>query len=249
MDSYGFLAERYDQLTTDVGYDAWADYIQRHFDRCDREICTVVDLGCGTGSLTQRLCRRGYDMIGVDLSEDMLAVAMDKCSELEQPPLLLQQDMSRLTLMYPVDAVVCCLDSLNYVVRPKGVQRTFQRVWKYLEEGGLFLFDIRTPSMLRSMDGQIWRDETEDTYCVWQGEYAPRSRILSYYMDLFYLNEDGTWDRGEEIHQEYAYEPAELEQWLKDAGFTRIKQFGNLKMRAPKEGEDRIFFTARKETK
>ena len=140
MESYGFLAEYYDSLTTDVDYAAWADYLERFFER-NENVRSVVDLGCGTGSLTVELARRGYDVTGVDLSPDMLTVAMDKCSELDEMPLLLCQDMSRLTLMEPADAVVCCLDSLNYVTDPKAVQRTFKRVFENLQPGGLFVFD------------------------------------------------------------------------------------------------------------
>ena len=246
MESYGFLAECYDSLTGDVEYEKWADYIERHFAKCGREISSVVDLGCGTGSLLVELARRGYDMTGIDLSGEMLMVAMDKCAELERMPLLLQQDMSRLTLLQPVDAVVCCLDSLNYVTRPQAVQRTFRRVWDNLNPGGLFLFDIRTPSFLRSMDGEVCLDENEEVYCVWRGQFSEKRNILTYYMDIFALEGEDTWLRGGEIHEEYAYEPADLTAWLQEVGFTGIKQYGDKKMRAPKEGEERIFFVARK---
>ena len=245
MESYGFLAEYYDSLTADVDYAAWADYLVRFFDR-NGEVHSVVDLGCGTGSLTLELSQRGYAVTGVDLSPDMLTVAMDKCSELEEMPLLICQDMSRLTLMEPADAVVSCLDSLNYVTDPKAVRRTFKRVFENLRPGGLFVFDIRTPEFLRSMDGQVLLDETEDVYCVWRGEFSKRSKILTYYMDIFGRQEEDLWVRAEEFHEEYAYEPEELTLWLEEAGFTRIKQYGNLKQCAPKEGEERIFFTAYK---
>lgn len=246
MESYGFLAGCYDSLTGDVEYEAWADFAERLFVRSGREICSVVDLGCGTGSLLVELIRRGYDVTGVDLSGEMLMVAADKCAGLEQMPLLLQQDMSRLTLLRPVDAVVCCLDSLNYVTRPEAVRRTFRRVWDSLRPGGLFLFDIRTPSFLRSMDGEICLDENEEVYCVWRGQFSEKRNILTYYMDIFALQEDDTWLRGGEIHEEYAYEPDDLAAWLEEAGFTGIRQYGDKKLRAPKEGEERIFFLAHK---
>ena len=246
MDSYGVLAEYYDSLTTDVDYENWADFLEKLFARSGEEISTVVDLGCGTGSLTAALTRRGYELTGVDLSEDMLAVAADKCAELEPRPLFLHQDMSKLTLWGLTDAVVCCLDSLNYVTKPAAVQRTFRRVFDSLRPGGLFIFDIRTPSFLRSMDGQVFLDETEEVCCIWRGEFSERRKILTYCMDLFLLDEDDRWVRDGEIHEEYAYEPAELAQWLEQAGFTGIRQYAERKLRAPKEGEERIFFLARK---
>lgn len=247
MTSYGPLARCYDALTRDVDYDRWARYIHKHFARAGGSFRTVVDLACGTGSLTLRLAQLGYDMIGVDLSPDMLALAADKCAQLEAPPLLLCQDMSRLRLYAPADAVVCCLDSLNYVTRPKAVQAAFRRVWSALRPGGLFLFDVRTPAMLMGMDGELCLDETEDAYCVWRGEFSRRRNILSYFMDLFLENPDGTWIRDGELHEEYAYRPDELALWLTQAGFVRIRQFGNLVFRAPRPEEDRIFLTARKD--
>ena len=246
MNSYGSLAGCYDSLTADVAYRQWADYLERLFARSEGAVKTVVDLGCGTGSLTLELARRGYEMTGVDLSEDMLAVAADKCADLEPRPLLLHQDMSRLKLFRPADAVICCLDSLNYVTRPQAVQRTFRRVWQSLRPGGLFVFDIRTPDFLRSMDGELFLDETEEVYCVWRGEYSHRRRILTYYMDLFSRDTGGRWVRDGELHEEYAYEPELLVRWLADAGFVKVRRYGNLKLRAPKAGEERIFFAAAK---
>lgn len=245
MTGYGPLARRYDALTRDVDYAAWADYLEKHFARAGN-IRTVVDLACGTGSLTVLLARRGYEVTGVDLSPDMLAIAADKCGALDPPPLLLCQDMSRLRLLRPADAVVCCLDSLNYVTRPAAARRTFRRVWEALRPGGLFVFDIRTPSMLRGMDGQLCLDETEDTYCVWRGEFSQKRNILTYALDLFCAQPDGLWTREEEFHEEYAYDPAELALWLAEAGFGKIRQYGSLVLRAPKPGEERVFFTARR---
>lgn len=246
MNSYGFLAGCYDGLTTDVDYEDWADYLERLFVRGGRAVRSVVDLGCGTGSLTAVLARRGYALTGVDLSEDMLSVAADKCGGLDRRPLLLRQDMSRLNLLEPADAVVCCLDSLNYVIRPGAVRRTFERVWRNLQPGGLFVFDIRTPEFLRAMDGQVFLDETEDVYCVWRGEFSRRRNVLTYFMDLFFREQGEAWTRAEELHEEYAYEPMELALWLEEAGFTRIRQYGNLKLRPPRTGEERIFFAASK---
>lgn len=245
LESYEFLADYYDALTTDVDYRAWADFLEGFFRRTGN-IQTVVDLGCGTGSLLVELAQRGYSVVGVDLSQEMLTVAADKCMQLNEMPLLLCQDMSRLKLLEQADAIVCCLDSLNYVTDPKAVQRTFQQVFANLRPGGLFLFDIRTPEFLQSMDGQTFLDETEEVYCVWRGAFSRRNNILNYCMDLFGLQQNGLWARAQELHVERAYEPEELTIWLKEAGFTRIRKYGNLKLRTPKDGEERIFFSAQK---
>lgn len=248
MESYEFLAGCYDELTTDVRYSRWADYIEKHFARSALPIHTVLDLACGTGSLTAELMGRGYEMICADRSAEMLSVAAEKCRDLAgEPPVFLCQSMEKLDLYGTVDACVCCLDSINYVTSPRKLKKAFQRVHLFLMPGGLFLFDINTPDKLRGLDGGMFIDETDDAYCVWRAEYAPRRRICTYGMDIFRLEPDGRWSRGEEVHEEYAYEPDELEEYLREAGFTRIRRHGCLKMRAPVPGEERIFFTAVKQ--
>ena len=245
--AYENLAGCYDQFTRDVDYVRWADYLERHFARSALPIHTVLDLACGTGSLTLELARRGYEMIGVDQSEEMLAQAAEKCRQASEiPPLFLHQSMDKLDLYGTIDACVCCLDSVNYITRPKVLEKAFQRVHLFLMPGGTFLFDVNTPEKLRGLDGQMFIDETDDTYCVWRAEYSARRRVCTYGMDIFRLTPDGLWDRGEEVHEEYAYEPGELEDMLRRAGFEHIKRYGDKKRRAPVEGEERIFFTARK---
>ena len=164
----------------------------------------------------------------------MLSEAAEKNRDAgEVPPIFLCQSMDKLDLYGTIDACVCCLDSVNYVTDPRQLRRAFQRVYLFLMPGGLFLFDINTPSKLQGLDGQVFLDETEDTYCVWRAEYSKRGRICSYFMDLFRLDQEtGLW---------------ELVEYLREAGFQDIRQYGNRKMRPPKPGEDRIFFTARKD--
>ena len=188
-------------------------------------------------------------MIGVDLSPEMLSEAAEKNRDVgEVPPMFLCQPMEKLDLYGTIDACVCCLDSVNYVTDPKKLQKAFERVHLFLMPGGLFLFDVNTPEKLEGLDGQVFLDETEDAYCVWRAEYSRRSRICSYFMDIFQLHpESGQWERGEELHRERAYTIPELTGYLEQAGFRDIQVFGNLKLRRPKPGEGRVFFAARKE--
>ena len=250
MDSYQFLAGCYDELTYDVPYPRWADYIEKHFRRRGLPGNIVLDLACGTGSLTRELAQRGYEMIGVDLSPEMLAEAAEKNRDAgDVPPIFLCQPMENLDLYGTIDACVCCLDSVNYVTSPKKLQQAFKRVHLVLMPGGLFLFDINTPEKLQGLDGQVFLDETEDAYCVWRAEYSKRSRICSYFMDIFRLDPDsGQWERGEELHEERAYTIPELTGFLEQAGFRDIKVYGELKLRPPVANEGRVFFVARKDT-
>lgn len=244
-DAYTVLAQGYDRLTADVGYEKWADYVERHFRRCQRPVRSVAELACGTGSLTRLLARRGYAMTAVDLSPDMLTLAEQKCRGLDV--LFLCQDMSRLSLPQQADAVICCLDSVNYVTHPAALRRAFRRVHRALAPGGLFLFDVKTPAALEGADGQTYLDEDEDLYCVWRADYYPRRRVCAYGLDLFLQNGDGSWSRGGEYHEEYAYTMDELDGFLREAGFQRIKQYGDKVMAPPRDGAQRIFFAAGKE--
>ena len=246
--AYEYLAGCYDRFTADVNYPRWADYLEKHFSRSKLPIHTVLDLACGTGSLTCELAGRGYEMIGADLSEEMLAQAAEKAREVDGiPPIFLHQAMEELDLYGTIDACVCCLDSVNYVTRPKILARAFQRVHTFLMPGGLFLFDNNRPDKPRGLDGQLCMDEDEEAGCIWRAEFSPRRRMCTYGIDLFCREANGLWSRMEEVHEEYAYEPPELEEMLRQAGFRQIRQYGELKMRAPKPGEGRIFFAARKE--
>lgn len=246
--AYEFLAGCYDMFTTDVGYEDWADYLEKHFARCKIPVHTVLDLACGTGSLTRILTQRGYELIGTDASGEMLAQAAEKCRDVEgEPPIFLHQPMEKLDLYGTIDACICCLDSVNYVTSPKKLERAFGRVHTFLMPGGLFLFDINTPDKLMGLDGQMFIDETEDAYCVWRADYSKRRRVCTYGMDIFRLEQGGVWSRAEEVHEEYAYEPAALEEMLRRVGFADVRQYGALGLRAPKAGSERIFFVARKE--
>lgn len=249
MSSYDFLAGCYDRLTYDINYSAWADYIEKHFARHSLPGKTILDLACGTGSLTRELAVRGYEMIGADQSAEMLAEAAEKNRGIAPiEPIFLCQPMEKLDLYGTIDACVCCLDSINYVTDPKKLAQAFARLHLFLMPGGLFLFDINSPEKLEGLDGQVFLDETEDTYCVWRAEFSRRSRICSYFMDIFRLDEDtGQWDRGVELHRERAYTISELTLMLSEAGFQDIRTYGELKMRPPRTGEQRIFFTARKD--
>ncbi|NCB62208.1 MAG: class I SAM-dependent methyltransferase [Clostridia bacterium] len=245
--SYEALAARYDALTADVPHAAWADYIERHFSRCAIPVHTVLDLACGTGELTCLLAARGYEMIGVDRSPEMLSVAAEKGrAVMGEKPIFLCQSMQALDLYGTVDACICCLDSVNYVTKPRELKKAFQRVRLFLNPGGLFLFDVNTPEKLRGLDGGMFIDETDDTYCVWRADFSERRKVCTYGMDLFF-REGGLWRREEEVHEEYAYELDELEEFLREAGFTHVRRYGELKSRGPKPGEQRVFFIAEKE--
>jgi len=204
-----------------------------------------VDLACGTGSVTVLLAEKGLRVTAVDLSEEMLIVARQKAMELENQPLFLRQNLRDLYLPRGVDLAVCALDSLDYITNPADCAQAIRRVYKVLNPGGTFIFDVNTPEKLRAMDGQVFLDEDDDVYCVWRGEFDEETNICSYGMDLFQRRGE-TWERSFEEHREYAYSQDQLVGYLKAAGFTGIAVYADRKFEAPGEGEQRIYIKARK---
>ena len=245
MDAYKELAVSYDRLTNDVDYASVVDFYQKILDREGVKPRTCVDLACGTGSVSVLLAEKGLDVIGVDMSEDMLTVAFDKASNMENLPRFVCQKLQELRLPKGVDLAVCALDSLDYVTDPADCQEAVRRVYKALNPGGIFIFDVNTPEKLRAMDGQVWLDEDDDVYCVWRGEFDEETNICSYGMDLFQRQGD-VWHRSFEEHKEYAYSREQLTAYLRDAGFTHIDVYADRIFEAPREGEQRIYFKARK---
>ena len=244
MDSYESLAFSYDALTQDVGYEKRADFIEKLFTRAKQPVHTVLDLACGTGTMTKLFTERGYELIGVDISEEMLMEAREKTQGLRGiPPLFLHQSMPELDLYGTVDGCICCLDSLNYLTNPRDVQRTFERLHLFIAPGGMLVFDVHAPRKMEALDGQVFLDERDDLYCVWRTEYRKRAKTLDYYVDIFRTLGDDTWERSFEEHHQRAYTVSELTAWLEAAGFTEIRTHGDGKLRRPNEDEGRIYFS------
>ena len=148
MEAYTDFAKIYDALTFDVDYDGWCDRLEQFFSDMHQRPEIICELGCGTGSITSRLARRGYSMIGIDLSEDMLNIAREKCEG--QNVLLLNQDMTDFELYGTVDAFICTLDSVNYLTEDGDLDRMLELCRLYLNTGGLLIFDINTEHKIRT---------------------------------------------------------------------------------------------------
>lgn len=245
MGAYEALAVSYDRLTNDVDYGATVAFYREILTREGLHPRTAVDLACGTGSVTLLLAGQGLEVIGVDMSEEMLTVAQQKTQNLKKPPRFVCQRLEQLRLPRGVDLAVCALDSLDYITDPGDCAQAIRRVYRALNPGGIFIFDVNTPEKLRAMDGQVFLDEDEDVYCVWRGEFDEESNICSYGMDLF-QRRGKLWQRSFEEHREYAYTQDQLGGYLKAAGFTRIRVYGDRRLQPPEAGEQRIYFSARK---
>ena len=245
MNAYHALARSYDRLTQDVDYEATLAFYYEILKREGVKPRTAVDLACGTGSIALLMARDGLRVTAVDMSEEMLCVASQKAQELPNPPQFVCQRLENLHLYRGVDLAVCALDSLDYILDPEVCARAICRIYKALNPGGIFIFDVNTPRKLRAMDGQVFLDEDDDVYCVWRGEFDEDTNICSYAMDLF-QRQGNIWHRSFEEHQEYAYSARQLTEMLKKAGFTGIAVYADRRFEDPGPEEQRIYLKARK---
>ena len=242
-EGYDAIARVYDRLNSELDYGAWADFFERCFDRyLEKRPEIVLDLACGTGRMTRVLAERGYDMIGVDGSAEMLAEAYAEGGGI----LYLMQDMRELELYGTVGAAVCCLDSINYLLEERDVARVFSLVHNYLDPDGLFLFDVNSPYKFEEIYGNnayILEDET--AYCGWQNEYDRETGICDFYLSLFEEQEDGSYERSDEHQRERCYDQETLCRLLSEAGFEVLGLFGDYSGAEIKETTERWYFVAK----
>lgn len=236
---YGPLAARYDELTGDVPYGALTDWYETALRQGGRAVHTVLDLCCGTGTLSLALAGRGYELISADASAEMLSVFQQKVFDLPEGvirPMLLCQRAEELDLNDTVDAAVCCLDGFNYL-SPAALEETLRRLHLFIAPGGRLCFDFLAPDHLRSLDGECFVDEGEDFLCLWRA--GLEGEELRYGVDLF-RQQGRLWHREQEEHVEYIHTPEKLAERLAAHGFGSIRLYND----GPQHGQGRLFLTA-----
>ena len=223
MNAYSALAPWYDGFTGDVPYESLAVWYEQILHREGQARLTLLDLCCGTGTLTLLLARRGHELIGVDRAPEMLSVASEKAAATPgiTPPLLLCQEAAELDLYGTVQGAYCCLDGMNYLP-PEDLPEVLRRLHLFIEPGGRFAFDFHSPAHLRALDGEVFVDETDDALCLWRAEFDGEENALYYGMDVF-SREGALWRRRSEEHVEYAHAPETLAQLLEAAGFRDVR--------------------------
>lgn len=247
-EQYSALAHVYDVLNSEVDYRGWAAFLDRAVKKHERvKTELVLDLACGTGAVTLPLAALGYDMTGVDRSEDMLAEARARAmAEGREDVLWLCQDMREFELYGTVDAAVCCLDSVNYLLRTEDIRRCFALVHNYLIPDGIFIFDVNTPHKFETVYAdRAYVLEAEGVYCGWQNFYNPRSRVCDFCLDIFTENGDGTYTRTQECQRERAYSHRTLEKLLKESGFELLERVSGFDFAPAEESDERWFYIAR----
>ncbi|MCD7793014.1 MAG: methyltransferase domain-containing protein [Oscillospiraceae bacterium] len=220
MSAYGSLARWYDALTGDVPYEELADAYEALLHRDGREKLTLLDLACGTGTLSCIMAQRGHEMICADVSPDMLAVAREKAESAapQTAPIFLCQEAAELDLYGTVEGAYCSLDAMNYIP-PEELAEVFHRLHLFIEPEGVFAFDFQSPERLRALDGGSFSDEEDGVVCLWRGEFDEEEGALYYSMDIFSSRPDSLWERRTEEHIEYAHTPEALTAALRSAGF------------------------------
>ncbi len=251
-EGYSSIARVYDKLNKEINYSSWADFIERCFDKYSSTRPDIVlDLACGTGSMTCELAKRGYDMIGIDGSTEMLSEAYSRGTSVGDKSILyLHQDMRSFELYGTVGAVTCCLDSLNYLIDDGDLKKCFGTVHNYLEPDGLFIFDMNTPYKFENVYGDnsyILEDKIDgkSIYCGWQNYYDRQSKICSFYLSLFEELDD-RYARSDEEQHERCFSFDEVKSTLEECGFELLCVCGDYQFSDINEDTERWYFIVKR---
>ena len=246
--SYGRLANVYDFLMADVPYEEWLQFVISKQKQFQVEGQRVLDLACGTGELSIRLAKSGFEVTGVDLSGEMLAVAHEKAVQENVALALYEQDMSALEGLGTYEFITIFCDSLNYLSTPNEVKKTFQNVHQHLSEDGLFLFDVHSPYQMEHvfMDQTFTLSDEEVAY-IWNCFPGDHPYSVEHELTFFVMDEQsGKYDRFDELHKQRTYSVKEYESWLNQAGFDILTITADFTEEAPVDASQRIFFTCKK---
>ena len=248
--TYEDFAQCYDRFMEQVPYEEWADWICQELQSHGIMDGLILELGCGTGNMTELLAQRGYDMIGIDASAQMLAEALNKRDESGHDILYLEQDMREFELYGTVRAVICVFDSINYICSPQELLTVFRLVNNYLDPGGLFLFDFNTVHKYRDLMGEcVLADADEDCSYIWENSFDPSSMDNTCDLTLFLRREDGCYVRIDEEHVQHAYSLEQVLTLLKKAGLCPEAVFEAYTSRPGDENAERLLIAAREQGK
>lgn len=243
---YGEFAYVYDELNRDFPYGEVADCYDALIRKFGAPGEILLDIGCGTGTLAFLMEQKGYDVVGIDASEEMLSYALEKKMESGSDALFLCQRMEELDMFGTMDVTISCLDCINHLSGPDAVKTAFEKVHLFSHPDGLFLFDCNTVHKHRNvLAGQTFVYETEDVYCVWQNTLAEQD-VIQIDLDIFAAtDEESIYERYGESFAERAYEREVIEGWLAESGFELLAVYDGFSSEQPKEDSERLLFVAR----
>lgn len=246
MSAYEAFASVYDIFMEQVEYDQWLNHIHAIWEKFGLQPKTVIDLGCGTGSIALPLAKEGYDVIGVDLSPEMLTEADHKAMEEGVSVRFACQDMTELELGEEADCILSLCDSMNYLTEDGQLEDAFKSIAQHMKQESLFLFDLNTEYKFKDVLGQnVFGSAEEHAAYIWENDYDEEEKINEYYVSFFIENEDGLYERIEEFHYERAYSMEEIEEGLQAAGMELVEVYDGYSFDAPRAESERLLFAAR----
>ncbi len=250
MASYESFAQVYDLFMDNIPYGEWCGYLHMLLKKYGVDGGLVLELGCGTGSMTELLSGLGYDMIGVDNSSEMLGIALEKRERSGHDILYLMQDMRGFELYGTVRAVVSVCDSLNYITEEEDLLQVFRLVNNYLDPGGIFLFDLNTVYKYRELLGEnVFAENREESSFIWENWYEEETQINEYDLTLFIRTDEGLYEKYEETHYQRAYPVDTVRRLLAQAGLKLEAVYDAFTEEEPDEKSERVCFVAREQGK
>ena len=246
MASYESFASVYDMFIDNIPYEEWCEYLHKLMKFYGVEDGLVLELGCGTGSMTELLAERGYDMIGIDNAPDMLEIAQEKKMESGADILYLLQDMREFELYGTVRAIVSVCDSMNYITEEDDLLEVFSLVNNYLDPGGVFIFDLNTEYKYKKVLGDsVIAENREESSFIWENWYDEETQINEYDLTLFIREESGLYEKYEETHYQRAYSLDTVCRLLQEAGLKLEAVYDAFTMDAPGKRSERVYVVAR----
>ena len=245
MESYTGFAEFYDLFMDNIPYEEWSSYLISLLKDYGVNDGIVLDIGCGTGNITEYLAKAGYDMIGIDNSEDMLTEAMNKRYDSGLDILYLCQDMRELELYGTVAATVSICDSMNYIIEYNDLVNVFKLVNNYLDPKGVFIFDLNTIHKYETMGDSTIAENREDGSFIWENSYFPDKKINQYDLTIFARDEDDRYTKFEETHLQRGYTIEEIKSALSEAGLIFEQSFSAFTKSPISDTDERIYVIAR----
>ena len=247
MEAYSGFAKVYDLFMDNIPYEEWTDYVKELFAEEGVKDGILLDLGCGTGSVTELLAESGFDMIGIDNSEEMLEIAMEKREESGHDILYLLQDMREFELYGTVKGVVSICDSMNYILDDEDLLDVFKLVHNYLDNEGIFIFDMNTMYKYEQiLADNTFAEDREESSFIWGNYYDEEEEINQYDLSLFVQEEDGRYRKYEETHLQRAYEQQCVEELIKESGLELLHVYDAFTKDLPAEDSQRIYFVCRR---
>lgn len=250
MEAYTGFAAVYDTFMDNIPYEEWSEYLTEVLKNHGITDGLLLDLGCGTGNMTELLAKAGYDMIGIDNAEEMLQIAMDKKRYTGHDILYLLQDMREFELYGTVRGIVCVCDSINYILGEEELTEVFRLVNNYLDPGGVFVFDFNTTYKYREVlaDATI-AEARDDCSFIWDNYYYEEEGINEYELSLFVRQRDDIYQRYQETHLQKAYDPEKIKALLKKAGMVFEAAYDGFSKAPVRADSERIVMIAREKGK